>query len=1212
MFVVKIDHTINAANTVWYRFQSDTGLQAAYTDPINSIFNSYSPQPQYTLVAGYTHIFRPNLVNQFNPGTSWYSSIFEPNNYAQVQQTFPVVLAAGSNNAPFTTIGGNNNIYPQGRKVTQWQINDNLDWIRGKQEYRFGINTRRIDVSDYDLGEGSVPTVVYNDLAEFTYGAAYTESWTFPVSFNERIAAGNLDLYAMDTYKPTPKATFIVGVRATWNTDPVNQQHLFARPAGSFLDMSHNANQPLNQVIQTGVRSLFPSTPVLVWQPRVSLAYQVAPGIVIHLGFGVFNDIIPAQIADLAATNAPYAPTLAIRNSNPPAATNCQYVFTMTQSSDFNANLMFDLGTSTAGVSLSNISLSISPPTTATLLQWVQPPASAVAGNPISPEIQVGAYNETFPVAGLPVTLFITNGIGVLAGIQSTNTDTNGIAHFPNLSFSQAGLKQLAAANSSLVITSAVFTITAPPVAATGLSWAQQPSSAMAGAVITPEIQVAARTNATPVPNLLLTLSLTNSAGTLAGIQATNTDANGIAHFPNLSINRAGLKQLAVGDPTTTLVANSATFSINAAAPNKLVIVQPPPANATAGMALTPPPVVQVTDLYGNVISNAADAISAVQTRGTGGNLNATTAAQTVIAGSGTAVFSGLYVTNASGNVSLSFNDATLPNPNVISSIINVSANAATLLWVSQQPSSTATAGAIFAQQPVVTIADAYGNTVASYTSAVMAAEVGGGSLNASPVLPSAMPLNGIASFTGLFVTNASPAVTLDFSSGSLPPVESAAINVNAGPASQLLWSTQPGNAISGRPFDTQPILQTADIFANPSTSGLAATQNVQVLLNTGIGPLLGTTNYNLGSAGSNGVVTFNNLRLDVPWAGDVLTATNITPNPPIPPGQNQLGLWLDASVLNSLTLSGNSVTTWSDQSGHGRNAGGSISPVLATNTTLAAGAWGQGRVVRFNGSSAYLIVDLTFLNQTPYTIAVIEVASNKGSQTSYFMGDTGSGGNATDNSLHTGYRSSGDFTFAHYGDDLDFVPGSFVYPAARVWMDTINAQTNKTIYLNGVAVVTGTAAGFLNSAGSQGHIGSGFDTSSTCFQGDIAEILVYTNDQSANAAGIASYLSNKWLSAGSVQPALASAVTAPFTVHAAPPPPQIILGATVAVGGSVVLTYATTAGFQYLVQYSTNLALGSWTTLPASATNATGAVVVFSDTNTPGNTQRFYRIVSP
>jgi hypothetical protein len=309
LVVVKIDNTINASNTVWYRFQSDTGLQAAWTDPINIIFNSYSPQPERTLVAGYTHIFRSNLVNQFNPGASWYGSIFAPNNFTQSLQTFPILLAAGSNQAPFTTIGGNNNVYPQGRNVTQWQVNDNLDWIRGKQEYRFGINTRRVDVSDYDLGEGSVPAALYNDLAEFTYGVAYTESRTFPISFKERVAVGNIDLYAMDTYKPTPKATFIVGVRTTWNTDPANKQNLFARPAGSFLDLSHSINQPLDHAIQTGVSSLFPSTPVLVWQPRISLAYQVRTGTVVHLGFGVFNDIIPAQIADLAATNAPYAPT---------------------------------------------------------------------------------------------------------------------------------------------------------------------------------------------------------------------------------------------------------------------------------------------------------------------------------------------------------------------------------------------------------------------------------------------------------------------------------------------------------------------------------------------------------------------------------------------------------------------------------------------------------------------------------------------------------------------------------------------------------------------------------------------------------------------------------------------------------------------------------------------------------------------------------------
>jgi hypothetical protein len=309
LIVLKIDHAIDANNHVWYRFQQDTGLQAAYTDPVNPMFNSYSPQPQRTLVAGFTHIFRSNLVNQFNPGASWYSSIFEPNNFAQVQQAFPIVLEAGGNNAPFTTVGGNDNTYPQGRKVTQWQINDNLDWTRGEHTYRFGINTRRIDVSDYDLGEGSVPTAVVNDLAQFTYGAAYTESWTFPVAFKERVAEGNLEMYAMDTWKPAPAATFTAGLRAAWNTNPVNQQGLFARPAGSFLDMTHNVGQPLGQAIETGVRTLFPATPLIMWQPRVSAAYQLARGTVLHAGVGVFSDIIPAQITDLAATNAPYAPT---------------------------------------------------------------------------------------------------------------------------------------------------------------------------------------------------------------------------------------------------------------------------------------------------------------------------------------------------------------------------------------------------------------------------------------------------------------------------------------------------------------------------------------------------------------------------------------------------------------------------------------------------------------------------------------------------------------------------------------------------------------------------------------------------------------------------------------------------------------------------------------------------------------------------------------
>jgi hypothetical protein len=62
---------IGPDDTTWFRFQVDTGLQAAYTDPINPLFNAISPQPLYSFAAGYTHVFSQNLVNYFNPAFSW-------------------------------------------------------------------------------------------------------------------------------------------------------------------------------------------------------------------------------------------------------------------------------------------------------------------------------------------------------------------------------------------------------------------------------------------------------------------------------------------------------------------------------------------------------------------------------------------------------------------------------------------------------------------------------------------------------------------------------------------------------------------------------------------------------------------------------------------------------------------------------------------------------------------------------------------------------------------------------------------------------------------------------------------------------------------------------------------------------------------------------------------------------------------------------------
>ncbi len=141
-------------DTAWFRFQADTGLQAAYTDPINPLFNALSPQPLYSFAAGYTHVFSQNLVNYFNPAFSWYESLFGPSDFQKTLAAFPIVLQGSGANAPFTTIGGLDGTWVQGRRAARVFINDNLAWSHGAHELRFGTNTRIFRLNDYDFGAG--------------------------------------------------------------------------------------------------------------------------------------------------------------------------------------------------------------------------------------------------------------------------------------------------------------------------------------------------------------------------------------------------------------------------------------------------------------------------------------------------------------------------------------------------------------------------------------------------------------------------------------------------------------------------------------------------------------------------------------------------------------------------------------------------------------------------------------------------------------------------------------------------------------------------------------------------------------------------------------------------------------------------------------------------------------------------------------------------
>ena len=305
----RADYNISERNTTWYRFQYDGGLQAAYTDPINSIFNAISPQPLYSFAAGYTHVFSSNLANYFNPAFSWYESLFGPANLHKTLAAFPIVLEGNGATAPFTKLGGLDNTWVQGRRASRFFLNDNLAWSLGAHELRFGTNTRILRLNDYDFGEGTVPTVTYTDLPQFIHGIASTATQTYPLANSQPFNFLNVDLYAQDTWKLTRALTWTFGLRSTTNSNPLNPHSAIARLPGAFDAISHDVNQPLDSIIQTHLGNVFQSTPLAILQPRTAIAWQMRPRTVVRTGFGLFSDLLPGSIADTVGANPPYVST---------------------------------------------------------------------------------------------------------------------------------------------------------------------------------------------------------------------------------------------------------------------------------------------------------------------------------------------------------------------------------------------------------------------------------------------------------------------------------------------------------------------------------------------------------------------------------------------------------------------------------------------------------------------------------------------------------------------------------------------------------------------------------------------------------------------------------------------------------------------------------------------------------------------------------------
>ena len=68
-----------------------------------------------------------------------------------------------------SSLNGDNTVIPQGRNITQYQIVDDFSWVRGRNNFKVGVNFHRDDISDQNF-VFATPLVVPLSLENFATG----------------------------------------------------------------------------------------------------------------------------------------------------------------------------------------------------------------------------------------------------------------------------------------------------------------------------------------------------------------------------------------------------------------------------------------------------------------------------------------------------------------------------------------------------------------------------------------------------------------------------------------------------------------------------------------------------------------------------------------------------------------------------------------------------------------------------------------------------------------------------------------------------------------------------------------------------------------------------------------------------------------------------------------------------------------------------------
>jgi len=274
---------------------------------------------------------------------------------------------------------------------------------------------------------------------------------------------------------------------------------------------------------------------------------------------------------------------------------------------------------------------------------------------------------------------------------------------------------------------------------------------------------------------------------------------------------------------------------------------------------------ITVTDASGNPVEGIPPGEFEVTAPGSGTDV-AQPSAATNASGQTTAMISSTEVEFASVSVALygqTFSD--------LVTIEFTSGDAAKLAFVAQ-PEGPYAAGATINAIPQVQVQDAAGNPVTASSADItvaIGANPGSGALSGTTTVAAA---SGLATFSDLSINKAGAGYTLTATATGLTAAESDPFTIIPDSStSQLVFVASPGETPALATLTPNPTVEIRDTYGNTVTS---ADDEITVAIKSGTGDPGATLSGTTAVAATNGVATYNDLRINRAADGYRLTAT--------------------------------------------------------------------------------------------------------------------------------------------------------------------------------------------------------------------------------------------------------------------------------------------------------------------------------------------------